>query len=560
MKDNNPLTKAAKTLALNEDLYVVMSEDKKDIAIIRGEADYLAFFDKYHLKATQLKLFREIENESFREALEKCEWARIQAIACLKYAGVRSNLNKALDLYCLNQGYNKLKDPFSLPLAELLAILLRCKLSNSHLPKSLEKLYQKVPLDIINKTTSHLPALSKQLLNQYEFGFKALKLLEELKISSEKPDPSSRQKTTSELTPEVEEKLPGEKSETDENIEKRPSTEQQDIVPKKIEADTPKLRLAGTQYSLAPSSYKVFTTEYDEVVHARKLIKDEEALSLKFMFTRKAKPYPTKALASAQKLTRLLQSQQKIKWKYDQESGFFDSRQVAKLITGQNHGLFKEYDFIQAANTAITLLVDNSGSMRGKHILMAAMSTKLLLNILEKNQVKLEVLGFTTVEWRGGESYKKWQTNGSPLNPGRLNDLRHIIYKSFNEGLLKADSNINIMLKENLLKENIDGEALLWAYRRISRQPERRKILIVISDGAPVDDITLKHNHKNLLEDHLKLVVGQIERAPNIELAAIGIGHDVSKFYQSSIRINDSEKLAEELFISLSDMFLNKAL
>jgi cobaltochelatase CobT len=555
------LIKTAKTLALNNELNLDILVENKNITIIRGEADYQAFRDKYHSLKTQMLIYDEEEikgSNDARNILNKCEWARIQAIGCAKYKGVRTNLNMALEIYCLNQGYSYIKDFFSINIEEVIGIYIRSRLTQNSLPKSLQGLYQQLPLQFKETIDRFIIELNINLYNQYQFAVTCIKLIKELNILSEKQPSDNKAKTLGE--PEIE------RSNRQGEIDKAPSELQEKTIDVLEQKEQPPLGQSSmiTRYNLLSFSfpeklpYKIFTTEYDEVVHASKLSTYQEKEQLKHIFIRKSKPYISQALTHAKALAKLLQGKQKARWRYNQERGILDSRRIAKLVLGESQNLFKEYELVQAPDTAVSLLVDNSGSMRGKHIVIAALCAKILMNILEKNRVKAEVLGFTTKDWRGGQAYKKWQALGSPANPGRLNDLRHIIYKSFNENLIKAQSSLNIMLKESLLKENIDGEALKWACKRLTHQPQQRRILVVISDGAPVDDMTLKHNSKDLLEDHLKLVIHSVEKAKKVELIAIGIGHDVSKFYTNSIKITDSESLAKELFSNLIKIFSKK--
>ena len=258
----------------------------------------------------------------------------------------------------------------------------------------------------------------------------------------------------------------------------------------------------------------------------------------------------------ATRLQRKLLAQQQRHWVFDLEEGTLDTARLARMVANPSLPMtFKQEEQSEFKDTVVTLLLDNSGSMRGRPIATAALCADILARTLEKCQVKVEVLGFTTRAWKGGKSRDLWQHNGRPLEPGRLNDLRHIIYKSANQPWRRVKNNLALMLKEGLLKENIDGEALAWAYNRLARRSEQRKIMIVISDGAPVDDSTLSVNPANILELDLQHVIARVEQHPDIELAAIGIGHDVSRHYQNAIKINDVSDLAEALIEQLEGLF-----
>jgi cobaltochelatase CobT len=558
------LIKTAKTLALNNNLDINIQAEKKDIAIIRGIADYQAFWDKYHSKEIQIKLYLQYpitHSNDARNILDKCEWARIQSIGCLKYLGVRTNLNKALDTYCLNQGYSFVKDPFSINIDDLISIYLRSLMSSVDLPLYLTELYKNLPLEFKKTISNYLDNLRNSLFNQEEYGLLCVKLIQDLKVAIE-PNNFKNEVNTTQETADEGDRLSDTKNEIIEvdstSKEIKEISSEPGIMG--LSAKVQKYKIINLQPIDDKLPYKIFTTEFDEVIQARKLVTIQESENLKQIFVRKTKPFLNEAITHSKAFARLLQGKRRVSWRYEQESGIVDSRHFARFITGNSRGLFKEYELATANDTAISLLVDNSGSMRGKHIVIAALCAKLLMNLLEKFQIKCEVLGFTTADWRGGQSYKKWHAAGGPANPGRLNDLRHIIFKSFNESLIKAQTSLNIMLKESLLKENIDGEALEWAYRRIIRQPKHRKILMIISDGAPVDDMTLKHNRRDLLEEHLKDVVKSIEKGKQTELVAIGIGHDVSKFYENAIRISDSDNLSHELFNNLIESFSKKKL
>ena len=303
-------------------------------------------------------------------------------------------------------------------------------------------------------------------------------------------------------------------------------------------------------------NYKAATNQYDEIIEAKKLCDLEELTALRKQLDDKCDIYQKQISRLANKLYRKLQSKQNRSWSFDLDEGILDTSKLTRVITNSNNSLsYKKEKEIKFEDTTVTLLIDNSGSMRGKPIMIAALTTDMIAATLEKCKIKVEILGFTTKAWKGGKTREHWLKNGKEKNPGRLNDLRHIIYKSADQNSKKSKLNLGLMLKEGLLKENIDGEALLWASSRISKRPETRKILIVISDGAPVDDSTLSVNNSNYLEKHLKSTILSIEERSNIELLAIGIGHNVGQYYSKAITIHDVEELGGIMFDKIETLF-----
>ena len=303
-------------------------------------------------------------------------------------------------------------------------------------------------------------------------------------------------------------------------------------------------------------NYKAATNQYDEIIEAKKLCDLEELTALRKQLDDKCDIYQKQISRLANKLYRKLQSKQNRSWSFDLDEGILDTSKLTRVITNSNNSLsYKKEKEIKFEDTTVTLLIDNSGSMRGKPIMIAALTTDMIAATLEKCKIKVEILGFTTKAWKGGKTREHWLKNGKEKNPGRLNDLRHIIYKSADQNSKKSKINLGLMLKEGLLKENIDGEALLWASSRISKRPETRKILIVISDGAPVDDSTLSVNNSNYLEKHLKSTILSIEERSTIELLAIGIGHNVGQYYSKAITIHDVEELGGIMFDKIETLF-----
>jgi cobaltochelatase CobT len=305
-----------------------------------------------------------------------------------------------------------------------------------------------------------------------------------------------------------------------------------------------------------PGQYGAYTTEFDEIVDAEELCEADELQRLRQSLDQQLVHLQGVIGRLANRLQRRLLARQTRAWEFDLEEGLLDSARLARIVTNPYHSLsFKREKQTNFKDTVVSLLIDNSGSMRGRPIVVAAMSADILARTLERCGVKVEILGFTTRAWKGGQSRERWLADGKRPNAGRLNDLRHIVYKSANVPWRRARRNLGIMLREGLLKENIDGEALLWAHQRLLARPEQRRILMVISDGAPVDDSTLSVNPSNYLERHLRQVIDSIENQSPVELLAIGIGHDVTRYYRRAVTLVDAEQLGGAVMEKLAELF-----
>ena len=303
-------------------------------------------------------------------------------------------------------------------------------------------------------------------------------------------------------------------------------------------------------------TYRVFTTAHDEIANAADLCDAEELTRLRAYLDHQLQSLQGAVSKLANRLQRRLMAQQNRSWSFDLEEGVLDTARLTRVITDPTAPLsFKQEEDSEFRDTVVTLLLDNSGSMRGRPITVAATCADILARTLERCGVSVEILGFTTRAWKGGQSREKWLKDGKPANPGRLNDLRHIIYKSADSPWRRARNNLGLMMREGLLKENIDGEALLWAHKRLLGRPEQRKILMMISDGAPVDDSTLSVNPGNYLERHLREVIMSLESRPDVELTAIGIGHDVTRYYSRAVTIMDAEQLGGTMMDRLAELF-----
>ena len=302
--------------------------------------------------------------------------------------------------------------------------------------------------------------------------------------------------------------------------------------------------------------YSIYTTKFDEVIDAKDLVTSDESLRLRNQLDNLIKPHISTIGKLANRLQRLLLAKQNTSWNFNLEEGMLDNARLHRIIANPGYPLsFKQETENKFKDTVVTLLIDNSGSMRGRSISLAAICADLIGSTLERCQVKTEILGFTTKHWKGGDSKKLWIINGNRSNPGRLNDIRHIVYKSADNSWRRSRKYFGAMLREGLLKENVDGEALAWSHERLLKRSEERKILIVISDGAPVDDSTLSANREDFLDNHLRNIIASIENDSLVELQAIGIGHDVTKYYKNALTINRAEELGEVLLEELTKLF-----
>ena len=309
-------------------------------------------------------------------------------------------------------------------------------------------------------------------------------------------------------------------------------------------------------YKRQKKDYSIYTTNFDEIIDAKDLVTNDESLRLRNQLDNLIKPHIPTIGKLANRLQRLLLAKQNTNWNFNLDEGMLDNARLHRIIANPRFPLsFKQETENDFKDTVVTLLIDNSGSMRGRSISLAAICADIIGSTLERCQVKTEILGFTTKHWKGGDSKKMWIINGNTSNPGRLNDIRHIVYKSADNSWRRSRKYFGAMLREGLLKENIDGEALSWSHERLLKRQEERKILIVISDGAPVDDSTLSANREDFLDNHLREIISKIEKESPVELQAIGIGHDVTKYYKNALTINRAEELGEVLLEELSKLF-----
>ena len=539
-------------------------------APLRGKADSQALALHYHDEGVHAH-YRP-QGDTARAVFDAVEEVRVQALGARHLPGVAANLAAALDQHC--QSFDACRTIDEVPLAEAIRLMARKTVAGEKVPSSgkhMVKLWQPL-LDA--KVEKRLQALRACIEDQQHYCETTRQLIADLDLADELgelqtcPDEETPQgedegEDPSQGEGEAESELGAsemEAMEGDDEAGDGIASEVDDSLPP-MGAEQPAIakRPAGPGDNLGDfetSAYRAFTTNFDEVIAAESLCGDEEMTRLRLNLDDQIAHLQSIIGRLANRLQRRLLARQSRAWEFDLDDGLLDSSRLARIVANPSHSLSykmeKETDF---RDTVVTLLIDNSGSMRGRPIAVAAISADVLARTLERCGVKVEILGFTTKAWKGGESREQWVEAGKPANPGRLNDLRHIVYKAADAPWRRTRKNLGLMLREGILKENIDGEALLWAHQRLLARPEQRRILMVISDGAPVDDSTLSVNPGNLLERHLRDAIQWIEMYSPVELTAIGIGHDVTRYYKKAVTIVDAEQLGGAMLEKISELF-----
>ncbi len=542
-----------------------------ELGFARGTADSAASRLRYHNeKAHQARLPSKGKNViEAQEAFDALELARCEAMGAMAFKGVEHNLATMMG----EEGKRRTHSYAALQKKPLLAQALRFvaweKYTQSTLPPeaSLAISYWR-PL-IEKHAEAHFAKLSTMLNDQQAYAAESLKLIKSLNVAFEgreerKDQKKSKNAAQSESEDGEETRKEERKKETrslaDQGEDQESGDSKEDSETEGISGEgiLPSEELSGKRDALDShvTTYRAFTTECDEIVEAQELCYAEELTRLRLMLDRQVASMQSLVTRLANRLQRKLMAQQMRHWEFDLEEGLLDAARLARIVVSPSHPLsYKREKQTDFRDTVVTLLLDNSGSMSGRPITLAAMSADILARTLERCGVKVEILGFTTREWKGGASREAWIKAGKPPLPGRLNDLRHVIYKSADQPWRHSRKNLGLMLRQGLLKENIDGEAVLWAAGRLTARPEQRKILMVLSDGAPVDDSTLSTNPGNYLEQHLRSVINWVENHTDIELAAIGIGHDVTRMYRRAVTITDTEQLAPVMTEQLAKLF-----
>ena len=540
----------------------------QDFINIRAFADSEALKIKY----TDEKIYIKNQPEGLiaKALYAIAEKIRYEKIGSDKLKGVKNNITQCFENKFKNKKIEEIKTEADVPITEAFELYLRShffKIRQNEVTKKVLSYWKNLFDKNIKKK---LKELDSCIENQKEFNQLITNLIDNLNFedsnSKEKKETSQEDSSTNQNSKDDNDPSQKDQNQTidsdlnilDANFES--SKENSDSSEKEIKEviGYPNSLERNLKNSLK-EKYKIFTNKYDEVKNAEELENDEEIIRLRKNLDQQLTNLQSLVAKLANKLQRQLLAKQNRSWAFDLEDGMLDSSKLSRVIIDPFHSLShkmeKETEF---KDTVVTLLIDNSGSMRGRPISVAAICADILSRTLERCSVKVEILGFTTKNWKGGKSREKWSLENKPKKPGRLNDLRHIIYKSADKPWRQSKKNLGLMLKEGLLKENIDGEALLWAFKRLAIRKEERKILMVISDGAPVDDSTLSVNSGDYLEKHLKQTVKWIEENSNIEILAVGIGHDVTRYYKKAIKIADAQELGDVMINQLTKLFSEK--
>ena len=553
--------------------------DAREAAILRGHADSMALRLTCHNIETHRRLTP--QSASARAVFDAVEQVRVEAIGSRRMPGVAANLDAMLDDRFHRARYADIAVRAEAPLEDALAMIVRERLTGLRPPKNAERIVDLWRPWIEERASTELDRLSLQIEDQRAFAGAVHKLLTALEMIDEgsldsnpeeenggagEPDgaednqpqegaedhtgDASRSETaeaSSDLMEESEIDAAGAPAgEIEEEGELNAAEEAGDM---RRQQPPPRAELHGTDY-------KAFSKKYDEVVAAQDLCDAEELERLRSYLDKQLNNLSSIVSRLANRLQRRLMAQQSRSWEFDLEEGILDPARLPRVIADSRQPLsFKREKDMDFRDTVVSLLIDNSGSMRGRPITVAATCADILARTLERCGVKVEILGFTTRAWKGGQSREAWLQANKPASPGRLNDLRHIIYKSADAPWRRSRKHLGLMMREGLLKENIDGEALDWAHRRLLARPEQRRILMMISDGAPVDDSTLSVNPGNYLEKHLRFMIEEIETRSPVELIAIGIGHDVTRYYRRAVTIVDAEELGGAMTEKLAELF-----
>ena len=593
------LSEATKVLANDPDLNVSYSVDpaglsgdamrlpqvsrrmtRDEVMLARGTADAMALNRRYHNGQTHARYTP--QGEMARELYEAMETARCEAVGARDMPGTAGNIDAKIAHDAMRKGYDQVKQAADAPLAVAAGYLIRHLATGRDLPSGAANVMELWRPFIEEQAGGTLEDLDSILDSQADFAKFARKMIKDLGYGDQLgQDPDQIDDDQDDTAEEGGEEEQDPDSTGDDNTEEEETEgsaeqsqeEQQDASQAQVSIDemadqemgeeaempdgeAPMEPPAPQPVSDADPDYLVYQTEHDEEIRAEDLAEPVELERLRAYLDQQLEPLKGAVSRLANKLQRRLQAQQNRSWEFDLEEGTLDAGRLARVVANPTTPLsFKVEKDTEFRDTCVTLLLDNSGSMRGRPISIAAICADVLARTLERCNVKVEILGFTTRAWKGGQAREAWLNDGRPQQPGRLNDLRHIIYKSGDTPWRRARPNLGLMMKEGLLKENIDGEALEWAHRRMVARPEARKILMVISDGAPVDDSTLSVNPANFLEKHLRDVIEMVEKRRAVELLAIGIGHDVTRYYDRAVTITDVEQLAGAMTEQLAALF-----
>ncbi len=552
---------------------------RDEVLLARGTADAYALKHRYHDTGTAARYAP--QGQMARDLMDAMETARCEAMGARHMPGTAGNIDAKIGNEARRKGYGEIREASDAPLATAAGYLIRHLATGRDLPPEAANVMDLWRGFIEERCGETLDNLDEVLNDQTAFAKLSRQLIEDLGYGDQLgDDPDDLDEDNEEEAEADEDDNPDSTGDADEDQDdqadaspEQSQEEQQDASQASVEMDdqgdmeeaeetelpegeAPLEPPPPAPHSEADPDYKVFTTEHDEEISAEELAEPQELERLRAYLDQQLEPLKGAVSRLANKLQRRLQAQQNRSWEFDKEEGVLDAGRLARVVANPTTPLsFKVEKDMEFRDTVVTLLLDNSGSMRGRPISIAAICADVLSRTLERCDVKVEILGFTTRAWKGGRSREEWLAGGREQQPGRLNDLRHIIYKQADAPIRRTRDNLGLMMKEGLLKENIDGEALEWAHRRMLARREQRKILMVISDGAPVDDSTLSVNPSNYLEKHLRDVIAMVEKRRAVELLAIGIGHDVTRYYERAVTITDAEQLAGAMTEQLASLF-----
>jgi len=556
---------------------------KRDAAVLRGQADSIAL----RLACHNVEVHRRLSPRppAARAVFEAVEQARVEAIGTRRMQGVAQNLDAMLENRFQHGRYVEIRERAEAPLEQAVALIVRERLTGHKPPKNAQRLVD-LWRPLIEQRAGHdLDRLASAIEDQRGFALSVRRVLAALDMAEDLGSDTSEQDEQSDEAPngaDDGETFQGQRDDGAEAAETQTAEaaeaagettvdaseatagefeaeDEGDAAEGEQPAESPRAAAKGRPEARAPD-YRVFSKKFDEIVGAETLCEPEELDRLRAYLDKQLQNLSSIVGRLANRLQRRLMAQQSRSWEFDLEEGVLDPARLSRIIVDPQQPLsFKREKDTDFRDTVVTLLLDNSGSMRGRPITVAATCADILARTLERCGVKVEILGFTTRAWKGGQAREAWLQAGKPAAPGRLNDLRHVIYKAADAPWRRARKNLGLMMREGLLKENIDGEALDWAHKRLLARPEQRRILMMISDGAPVDDSTLSVNPANYLERHLRHVIEEIETRSPIELIAIGIGHDVTRYYRRAVTIVDAEELGGAMTEKLAELFDEKA-
>jgi len=542
--------------------------NRQDFVKLRAETDSEALKRKFSNKNTYKKNLP--KNSSCKALYDISEKIRYEMLGTRMLKGISKNFNENYNNLMNFKRKDQLKSKEDVNIGEAFELYMLKKFFKIKLNPLSEKILGFWENDFNSYLDEHYDYLNKNLENQELYNSKFSELLQKMEIfDAENNEEEQKQENEQDNNPDEENKNESENEEgnkqedaqqgSDEEYDVSEFRMDEQLVDTDSEQESTEQIIQKLNTSIGDKEYKVYTTKFDEIEKAEYLESPEEITRLRKSLDQQLTSFQDLITKLANKLQRQLLAKQNRSWEFDLEEGLLDSSKLPRIIIDPFNSLsFKKEKDFDFKDTVVTLLIDNSGSMRGRPITIAALCADILSRTLERCSVKVEVLGFTTKNWKGGKSREEWNNKGKIKNPGRLNDLRHIIYKEADSHWRQTKNNLGLMLKEGLLKENIDGEAISWAYNRLIKREEERKILMIISDGAPVDDSTLSVNSGDFLEKHLKRIVKNIEQKKSVEILAIGIGHDVSRYYNKAIKITDVQELGDVMIGQLSNLFDKK--